>query len=192
MKKGSDVSSSRDIKATDRRQRGFTLVELMVAVAVIAIVSAIAAPNFRQLTLGSRLTGGANELVATLQTARMSAVSQRATVRVCPSTSGTTCGALGPRWIAASVKNGTTTLLREVTLANGVTLSASPNLAAAANTFTFTPNGFSAAGANSSGTVGVCMAQMSGNNSADVSARVGRISSVRRAGGAGCTAPGDN
>ncbi len=190
--KGLHVAGRKDIQATRPHQRGFTLVELMVTVAVIAIVGAIAAPSFRNLILGSRLTGAANEMIAILQTARMTAVGQRATVTVCPSSAGTACGGLGSRWIAVAVKGATTTLVRETTLANGVSVSSSPNLAGASNSFRFTPNGFSAVGANSSGTVAVCVADMAGTNAVDLSASVGRVSSARRAAGAACTAPVDN
>jgi len=192
MKKGSDVSASRDIEATDRRQRGFTLVELMVTVAVIAIVGAIAAPSFRNLTLGSRLTGAANELVATLQTARMAAVSQRATVEVCPSGSGSVCGGLGTRWVAVAVKNGSRTLIREVSLAQGISVASSPNLTSASNKFTFTPNGFSMVGTNTSGTISVCVGPLPSQNAVDVSASMGRISSGRRAASSACADPGEH
>ena len=42
---------------------GVSLLEMMVAVVILAIIAAIAAPNFNQLTRRSRLTAASNELV---------------------------------------------------------------------------------------------------------------------------------
>lgn len=170
-------------------KRGFTLVELMVTVAVIAIVATIAVPSFNNLIRGSRLTSSANEMVSMLQTARVAAVSKRASVSVCPSSDGATCGALGRRWIVLSTKEG---VLRDSVLNGAVTVSSSPNLSAAGNKITFTPNGFSAAGTTPSGTIGLCDPKMTSSNGVDVSASTGRISTARRAATAACTGPGDN
>src|SRR5689334_185 len=53
------------------RQGGFTLVELMVTVAVLAIMAGLAVPSFQATVNANRLTGSTNELVNALQTARM-------------------------------------------------------------------------------------------------------------------------
>ncbi len=76
--------------------RGFTLLELMVTVAVLAIVSAIAIPGFSGLINRDRLTSRANELVATIQYARSEAVRLNGPVMLCPSTDGTSCS--GDDW----------------------------------------------------------------------------------------------
>lgn len=62
---------------------GFTLVELMITVAVVAILMAIATPSFTSIINSNRLASAANEMVATLQTARMEAVRLNTTVKVC-------------------------------------------------------------------------------------------------------------
>ena len=171
-------------------KRGFTLVELAVAVAVIAIVATIAVPSFNNLIRGSRLTSSANEMVSMMQTARVAAVSKRTSVSVCPSANGATCDtAAGRRWIALSTKEG---VLRDSVLNSAITVTTSPNLSGASNKFTFTPNGFSAVGATTSGTVGLCAPDMTDSNGVDVSASAGRISTARRLATAACTAPGDN
>ena len=48
--------------------RGFTLIELMVAILVLGILLGVAVPSFREAALSSRLTGYANDLVASAQT----------------------------------------------------------------------------------------------------------------------------
>src|SRR3546814_3113844 len=53
--------------------RGFTLVELMVTLAVLTIIAVIATPSFANLIRGKRLTSSANEMVDLLQTARSAA-----------------------------------------------------------------------------------------------------------------------
>lgn len=173
--------------------RGFTLVELMVTLAIITIIAVIATPSFMNLVRSNRLASSANEMVALLQTARTAAVSNRASGSVCPSTDGANCAAsLGNRWIALMTKNGASTVLRETTLHPSITVKASANLAGGSNRFTFTPIGFSAVGTKASGTLGLCVKNLTGNNGIDVSASAGRVSTVRRAATAACTGPGDN
>lgn len=62
---------------------GFTLVELMVAIAVMAILMAIAIPSFRTLTLSNRLTSVANGLVGSINAARMEAIKRNASSQFC-------------------------------------------------------------------------------------------------------------
>lgn len=68
--------------------RGFTLIELMVTLAVAAILLAIATPSFTSIINSNRLAGAANEMVAVLQTARMEAVRLNRTVDVCSGCDG--------------------------------------------------------------------------------------------------------
>ena len=53
-----------------RRQGGFTLVELMVTLAVVGILAAVAAPAMLSLINGNRLTGTASELTASRERGR--------------------------------------------------------------------------------------------------------------------------
>lgn len=169
------------------------MVELIVTLTVVAIVTALAVPSFANMIRSNRLTSSANEMVAMLQSARLAAVSNRASVAVCPSADGINCAAaLGHRWIVVMTKNGADTPLRDNTLHEAVSIKASANLGAGSNKFTFLPSGFSATGANPSGTIGLCVAELPGSNAVDVSASVGRVSTARRAATAACTAPADN
>jgi type IV fimbrial biogenesis protein FimT len=68
---------------------GFTLIELMVTLAVAAILLMIAVPSFQHLILSNRLTTSANALVDAVNTARMDAIKSNATTQFCGSTATT-------------------------------------------------------------------------------------------------------
>lgn len=67
------------------RARGFSLIELMTAVGVLAILVVIAVPSFIATINSNRLATASNELVSTLQQARLEAVRRAASVVVCAS-----------------------------------------------------------------------------------------------------------
>jgi len=79
----------------DPAARGFTLVELMVTLLVLAVLLGLAVPSFRDAALSSRLTGYANDLVAGVQIARSEAIKRNATVTLCASANGSTCATAG-------------------------------------------------------------------------------------------------
>lgn len=70
---------------------GFTLVELMVTVAILAIMMAIAVPSLQNLLNGNRLEGKASELASAIRLARMEAMKRGpgARVTVTPNTAST-------------------------------------------------------------------------------------------------------
>ena len=58
------------------RMRGFTLIEMMITVALLAILLAVAIPSFRVTIEQNQVIGAANDMVASLLTARSEAVKQ--------------------------------------------------------------------------------------------------------------------
>ena len=76
--------------------RGFTLIELMIAVALLAIGLGLGTPYIRDAVMNVRMTGQANDLMADLALARSEAVKRNVRVALCTSTNGTTCG--GSSW----------------------------------------------------------------------------------------------
>jgi type IV fimbrial biogenesis protein FimT len=68
-----------------RSVRGFTLMELLVVLALAAVLLGIAVPSFRSFARNGRLTGGANELLVTIVAARNAAMREQSTASLCPS-----------------------------------------------------------------------------------------------------------
>ena len=61
-----------------RKDKGFTLVEMMVVIAIMAIVSAIAVPNYISFASGMKLRSVSRDLYSTLHKTRMDAIRQNA------------------------------------------------------------------------------------------------------------------
>lgn len=78
--------------STDR-QRGFTLVELVVTIALLAILTTLAIPSFSEVLRQWRRDSATRELLTSLQLARSEAIKTSRQMVVCPSTNGTACTA---------------------------------------------------------------------------------------------------
>lgn len=75
----------------NRTRAGFTLLELMAALAVAAILLSLAVPAFAELQRRARAAGAYSALTLTFATARLLAVRSGEPVSVCPSTDGRLC-----------------------------------------------------------------------------------------------------
>lgn len=102
---------------------GFTLVELMVTVAVLGILAVIAAPSMITMINNGRIVGQTEEMVALLQLARAEAVRRNTRVSVCGNAACTSTN-----WAEAVVvhPDGTAddpAVIRSVTAPSGVAVT---------------------------------------------------------------------
>jgi type IV fimbrial biogenesis protein FimT len=74
-----------------RPSRGFTLLEIMVAIALVGILLAFGVPSFRQFTQNNAVVAAHNDLVTSLQLARSEALRRNRPVSVCASVDGEDC-----------------------------------------------------------------------------------------------------
>jgi type IV fimbrial biogenesis protein FimT len=67
-----------------RKHRGFTLVEALIAVSILAILAALAGPSLTGMTLNQQLRSAGLDLSSTLTLARSEALTRNADVTVAP------------------------------------------------------------------------------------------------------------
>ena len=89
------------------RSKGFTLIEVIVVVTIVAIFVAIGIPSLRDLMIKTRLSGQVQEFYGTIDFARSEAIKRGTTVSICKSndqssccqTSGSVCTSWSGGWI---------------------------------------------------------------------------------------------
>ncbi|MFL0808787.1 MAG: GspH/FimT family pseudopilin [Agarilytica sp.] len=91
-----------------KTSQGFTLLELLVSVAIVAIVAFIAVPNLAEMVNKNRVETTKSTLVNSIVSARSEAVSRNLSVGLCPTTNGTSCGTGGDdlQWLAFADEDG--------------------------------------------------------------------------------------
>lgn len=72
-------------------QKGATLVELMIGLAIVAIVLVVAVPAAQGIIIKSRIVSDINEISGIVQFARANAVDEQLTTIVCPTSDFSTC-----------------------------------------------------------------------------------------------------
>jgi type IV fimbrial biogenesis protein FimT len=88
-------------------QRGFTLLELMVTLAVAAILFSVAVPSFMQLRQTNRIVTYTNDFIATVNYARSEAIRRSLPVSICASADGVSCtGTWSQGWIVFANADG--------------------------------------------------------------------------------------
>ena len=104
--------------ATLSRSAGFTIIELMVAVAMMAILAALATPSFREFVEAQRMRDTAFGLVSDLTLARSEAIKRGGSVFITPVNADWTQG-----WVVTLVADGSgDQLSAQRAPGNGVTL----------------------------------------------------------------------
>ncbi len=79
-----------------RQGRGLTLIELLVALAVLVILLTVAVPGMRNFIKNNRISAAANGIATSMALARSEAVRRGRPVTVCASAGGTACD--GAAW----------------------------------------------------------------------------------------------
>jgi type IV fimbrial biogenesis protein FimT len=77
------------------KQGGFTVLELIIAMTIAAILLGVGIPSFINTIRTNRLAGATNELVSALMYARSEAVKRNLPVVMCRSSDGANCAAAG-------------------------------------------------------------------------------------------------
>jgi type IV fimbrial biogenesis protein FimT len=72
-----------------RRSIGFTLIELMVTVAILSIVLGLGLPSMRDFVVANRLTSDVNSLIGFINYARSEAITRNQSVVICPKSNTT-------------------------------------------------------------------------------------------------------
>lgn len=106
--------------ATQNRLRGFTLIELMVTVAVLAVMASLAAPSFQQLLAAQRVRTTGYNIVGDLVLARSEAVKRGENVTLTPVSGDWTQG-----W-SVNVAPNAEVLSEQGRVGNGVQFTTSP------------------------------------------------------------------
>jgi type IV fimbrial biogenesis protein FimT len=73
------------------KHSGFTLIELMISIVVLAVVLALGIPSFQEFIKNNRLAGQTNDLVMAIQMARNEAVKRGTGSVICASGNQATC-----------------------------------------------------------------------------------------------------
>jgi type IV fimbrial biogenesis protein FimT len=137
-------------------QRGATLVELMMALAVMGVLAGLSTPYLQDMLRNWRITAQINELLSDLSVARGQAAALSTTVTVCASSNGGSCtGTWDQGRIVFTDANGDAAvstgdqILRVTPAINSATTLATTNLANAGR-IQFRPTGM-ASGATGTG-----------------------------------------
>ena len=81
------------------RNRGFTLVEMMVTLAIAAVLLTLGTPAFTRQRASAAMRAASSQTMSALHLARRLALARGQSVTVCPSADGHRCGFGGSRWI---------------------------------------------------------------------------------------------
>lgn len=161
------------------KSTGFTLVELMVSIAILAILASIAAPAMQNMIVQSRLTSQTNELIGAVQFARGEAIKRNQSIRLC-STASAGATACGGSWAHWAVLNANNTVLRQGSLPSNLKLSSTFT----ANTLSFAPTGLNNVTPGSNDTLVLCSSIGNGETTRTIQVRLAGGTAVTKS--AGC------
>jgi type IV fimbrial biogenesis protein FimT len=185
--------------------RGLTLIELMMAIAVGAILVALAAPSFQQALGKNRLSTTASELTGAVQLARTEAIRNNRRVTLCRSEDASACSSASSTWggwivftdtDGDGVRDSTEPVIKAGTFAGPMRVQSSAALSTAGERITFRGDGTARTGSSQqllAGTLSVCIATTEpADNVRDVSLAFGSRTVVRKRNtGGACERPSD-
>ncbi|KRE87542.1 pilus assembly protein FimT [Rhodanobacter sp. Soil772] len=168
--------------AARRHERGFTLVELMITMAVALVLIMIAVPSFKSLTLSNKLNTAANDIINAIHVARMEAVKRNANAQLCSNSASvnTTTDDLGK---ACTTQTGAVYALAGATpsqvLTGTVGITGAVQLSGNVKAIRFGGQGLGqavgVAGPYSGTVADICTSQMSTNNHRVITMTAGSI-----------------
>ena len=134
-----------------QKQYGFTVIEMMITLAIIGILVAAAGPGYQDFVANSRMNAQSSEFLTGMQYARSEAIKRNATVSICKSSNGSSCAASGTwsqGWIifvdggtTGTVDGGDIILRAHEALSGGVTMVGTT---AVASVISYQSNGMAA------------------------------------------------
>jgi type IV fimbrial biogenesis protein FimT len=111
-----------------KHSAGFTIIEIMIVIVVLAVLVTIAIPNLRQINQKSRVKNVSQSLTSAFVLARSEAVKRAAEVAVCVSSDGVNC--TGTNWVDGFLvvlgpdSTPPDTTLRTIGASEGITVQA--------------------------------------------------------------------
>lgn len=101
-----------------KKEKAFTLIELMVTIAILAIIATLAAPNLSQMLHNTKVNTSSGDILSFLQQSRTEAIRLGKSVTVCGSSDGSNCLATNKtNWSTGLIAkySGSTTPIQKLT-----------------------------------------------------------------------------
>ncbi|MDH4042467.1 MAG: GspH/FimT family pseudopilin [Gammaproteobacteria bacterium] len=132
----------------NRNSDGFTLIELMIVLVIVAIVLVMVPPGMQQLSLSTNLKSYSHEMLASVYLARSEAIKRNAPATLCVSTDGATCAGAGnweEGWIVRAADG--TVIKSQQAIIEGYRMTGSA-AAPGSHTMVFQPSGAASTSSN--------------------------------------------
>jgi len=136
-----------------RRQRGFTLIELIITLVIAGILVAVGVPNLAVFLKNSSRTTRLNDLVTAFNYARSESVKRNTDIRVCSSTDAASCSGnttFSNGWVVRQVAPAAVLRVFEQDLGSETSIIGT------VSAFTYQGNGFPASGSPANATFTYC------------------------------------
>ncbi len=88
-------------RSTGRRDAGFSVIELLVTLVLLAISVSLAVPSLQQFSANNQVQAAGNSIVSGLNMARFNAITTGEETTICPTANGSSCseGSWNSGWI---------------------------------------------------------------------------------------------